>query len=264
MDSSILLGASALFAALYAMYSILRARRNNEPVGFLERLLAIIATAVLVLTLVFDNIVQAAIGRVELTVIGFVAVIAIIGWQTIRSARQQGQSSNQPRGALSLWISLLIIIAAIAIPLYAQSVPDVAAQQDVAIPTPINAESSFGESMVALEAMPTQTPVGLSNTIPTPEMPVVFFLTPTPTLENTTVCAGMITTNLNVRTYPAVAEGNVVTVFVEDSPVEIVGQNSEGTWLFVVSETDEGWVSADFVEAEEECGEIPLRQWRVQ
>lgn len=265
MDSSILLGASALFAVLFALYSVLRARRNNEPIGFLERVLAIIATTVLVLTLVFDNIVEAAFGRVELTVIGYVAVVAGLGWWiSRRSAAQQGQTPNQARGRLSFWVSLLVIIAAFAIPFYAQSVPDVSAQQQVAIPTPINAESPFADSIVALDVAPTQTPVELSNTIPTPEMPGVFFTTPTPMPENISVCEGTITTNLNVRSYPAVAQGNIVTVFAEDSPVAVVGRNSETNWLFVTGEGDEGWVSADFVETDEECGEIPLRQWRVQ
>lgn len=264
MDSSILLGASALFAFLFAMYSMLRARRDNAPIGFFEYVLAIIATLVLILTLVFDNLGQAELGRLEFTVVGYAVVIGILGWFIRRGERQSEPQPAQSRAVLSYWVTILVIIAAIAIPFYAQSVPEVAAQQQVAIPTPINAEPSLGDTSLALAIMPTQTPVELANTIPTPELPALYFSSPTPTPENLVVCDATVTTNLNVRSYPAVAQGNIITVFVGGSDVSVVGRNGETSWLYVVGEEHEGWVSADVVETEAECGEIPVRQWRTQ
>lgn len=266
MDISILLGASALFAALFALYSILRARRENEPIGLLEHLLAIIATIVLVVTLVFDSLQQAAVDNVEFTILGFGLLIGIIGLLILRNERRSETPPRQSRGWLGLGVSILVALAAIGIPFFAQNTPDVEAIE-VAIPTPINAESPFADTSVAFdEPMPTQTPVELLDVIPTPVMPRLYFLTPTPMPENVVFCEGEVTVNANVRSYPAVARGNIDTVAVEGQAVTISGRTAETDWWYLEGEEVTGWVSADLVEFDEECrdNDIPVRQWRVE
>ena len=179
-------------------------------------------------------------------------------------------SSDDARGWLAIGIGLIIIAVAFVIPQFNQVAPS-PTEVAFAAPTAINdvanapaSSNTLGDQRFVntrrMNPAPTQTPVELARTIPSPVPPDLYFFTPTPTPEGLS-CEGMIETNLNLRKYPTVAEGNIVGLAPEDKQVQVIGRTQATSWYYVTFDIYEGWVDADFVDVDEACETIPTRAW---
>jgi hypothetical protein len=262
----LLIGAALGF--LYVARTILSARSENRTPTLIDQLAVLGMVGVLALAVVTDNQVVNEQDTVELGVAALGLVFGIFSLMTLLLGRREGDS-NDARGWLGIGIGLIIISTAFAIPMLNQAVP---APTEVAfvLPTAINDgppvvgntlsnQRSINNSQ-RLQIAPTQTPLSLDTTIPSPEAPDIYFFTPTPTPEGL-ACEGVIEVDLNLRKYPSVAEGNIVGLAPQDEEVLITGRNEATSWYYITFDIYEGWVDADFVQAGDACDTIPPRAW---
>ena len=258
----------AFLGLVYVARTIRSARAEDRTPSLFDQLVVLAMVAVLTVAVVFDNQVVNQRDTVELVVATLGLVFALFSLITLVLGRRTG-NSDDARGFLGIGIGLIIVAMAFVIPMINNLTP---APTEVAfvLPTAINdvpSASSGGLSNQRLvsnrgrvEIAPTQTPISLNSTIPSPVPPDIYFFTPTPTPEGIS-CSAVITTDLNVRRYPSVASGNIVTVAPTDKEVLVLGRNEAVSWWYISFDIYEGWVDADFVEADESCDTIPIRAW---
>lgn len=258
----------AFLGFVYIARTILSARNDNRTPTGLDQVVVLAMVIVLTLAVIFDNQTVNQRDTVELAIAALGLVFALFSLMTLVLGRQS-ENSDDARGFLGIGIGLIIIAMAFAVPLLNDAAPS---PTDVAfvIPTAINdvaSSSSGGLSNQRLSSnrgrivvAPTQTPVSLNSTIPTPIPPDIYFFTPTPTPEGLS-CMGVIKIDLNVRQYPTVANNNIVTVAPTAKEVSITGRNEATSWWYISFDIYEGWVDADFVDADEICATIPTRPW---
>lgn len=262
----LLIGAALGF--LYVARTILSARSDNRTPTFIDQIAVLGMVGVLALAIVLDNQIVNEQDTVELGVITLGLVFAIFSLITLVLGRRDGDA-NDARGFLGIGIGLIIILLAFAVPMLNQAVPS-PTEVAFALPTAINdGPPSSGSNLGSqrsinnsqrLQVAPTQTPLSLDTTIPSPVPPDIYFFTPTPTPEGL-ACEGVIQVDLNLRKYPSVAEGNIVGLAPQDKDVLITGRNEATSWYYIEFDIYEGWVDADFVEANEACETIPPRPW---
>ncbi len=253
---------------LYAARTILSARSENRTPTFIDQLVVLAMVGVLAFAVVLDNQITNQLDTLEFGVAALGLVFALFGLMALLLGRRDG-NSDDARGWLSIGIGLIIVAVAFFVPQFNQVAPS---PDDVAfiVPTAVNDVASvpstngLGDqrfvSNRTMQLAPTQTPVELSQTIPSPEPPALIFFTPTPTPEGL-ACSGVIETNLNLRKYPSVAEGNIVGLAPVDKTVSIIGRNQATSWYYITFDIYEGWVDANFVDADEACETIPTRAW---
>lgn len=258
----------AFLGFVYIARTILSARNEDRSPTGIDQLVVLAMVVVLTLAVVFDNQVVNQQDTVELAVAALGLVFALFSLITLVLGRQE-ENSDDARGFLGIGIGLIIIAIAFGVPLLNDAAPS-PTEVAFVLPTAINdvpSSSSGGLSNQRLvssggrfNVAPTQTPLSLNSTIPSPAPPDIYFFTPTPTPEGLS-CAGVITIDLNVRRYPTVANNNIVTVAPTAKEVLIIGRNEAISWWYISFDIYEGWVDADFVDAEESCNTIPARPW---
>jgi hypothetical protein len=259
----------AFLGFIYIARTILSARSENRSPSSIDSLIVLAMVGVLAAAVVFDNQMVNERDTVELAIAALGLVFGLFSLMTLVLGRQS-ENSDDARGFLGIGIGLIIMGVAFGVPLlnsFAPSPTEVA----FVLPTAINdaPSSSAGglsnQRLVSsgggsIDVAPTQTPVSLNSTIPQPVAPDIYFFTPTPTPQGLS-CNGMVTIDLNVRTYPSVANNNIVTVAPTNKAVMITGRNEAASWWYISFDIYEGWVDADFVDAEESCNTIPPRSW---
>jgi len=279
----VLLFIGVALGLLYVARTILSARSADRTPTFIDQVAVLGMVIVLALALAIDNQVVNEQGTIELAVAALGLVFALFGLMAVILGRNNNNNNNNPnnnnnggssddaRGYLAIGIGLIIVALAFALPLLNQVAPS-PTEVAFAAPTAINDVSNAGNSNGSLSNQrlvsnnaninpaPTQTPVDLAQTIPSPEPPDLYFFTPTPTPEGLS-CNGVVEVDLNVRKYPSIAEGNIVAVAPEDEEVMIIGRNQATSWWYISFDIYEGWVDADFVDAEDTCDTIPTRAW---
>lgn len=262
--------AGAFLGLIYVARTILSARSENRHPSGLDQLIVLAMTGVLTVAVVTDNQQVSQTDMVELAVAALGLVFALFSLMTLVLGRREN-SSDDARGFLGIGIGLIILAMAFGVPLLNRVAP---APDEVAfvVPTAINdvAGNSSGNvnnrrvtnTSNRVSVAPTQTPLALDSNIPTPPPPDIYFFTPTPTPQGL-ACTGVVTTDLNVRRYPTVAEGNVVAVAAEDEEVLILGRTEVNSWWFISFDIYEGWVDAGFVDLNDDCEDvtIPARPW---
>lgn len=258
----VLIGAA--LGLLYVARTILAARSENRSPGFLDQVL--IWAMVGVLTV---GVTQAASQQdtIVLVVAALGLVFALFSLMTVILGRRE-ENSDDSRGYLGIGTGIIIVGVALGVPLMMSVAPS-PTEVAFVLPTAINdvpsAAGGLGNQRLTsnrgrVDLAPTQTPVELSSVIPSPPPSDIYFFTPTPTPEGM-ACEAVVTTDLNVRRYPSVANNNVVAVAPENKEVMILGRTEETSWWYVRFDIYEGWVDADFVEADEACETIPTRSW---
>lgn len=263
----VLVGAGLGF--LYVARTILSARSEDRTPSLIDQLIILGMVGILTAGVVLDNQVTNQRDTVELAVAALGLVFALFSLMTLVLGRRTEESSDDARGFLGIGTGLIIIAMAFGVPLINTVAPS-PTEVAFVVPTAINdvpgsSTSGLGNQRLVnnnrnFDVAPTQTPLALNSTIPSPVPPDIYFFTPTPTPEGIS-CEGVIETDLNVRQYPSVANGNIVTVAPENEEVLIIGRNEATSWWYVSFDIYEGWVDADFVEAEDACETIPTRAW---
>ena len=258
----------ALLGFVYIARTILSARRDSRSPSGLDQFVVLAMVLVLTLAVVFDNQTVNLRDAVELAVAALGLVFGLFSLMTLVLGRQS-ENSDDARGFLGIGIGLIIIAIAFGVPLLNDAAPS-PTEVAFVLPTAINdvpSSSTGGLSNQRLVSnsgrvvvAPTQTPVSLNSTIPSPVPPDIYFFTPTPTPQGLS-CEGKVTIDLNVRKYPSVANNNIVTVAPTNKDVLIIGRNEATSWWYISFDIYEGWVDADFVDAEEACNTIPPRAW---
>jgi len=265
----VLLIIGAILGLFYVARTIGTARSENRQATFLDQLVVWAMVVVLALAVVSDNQVVNERDTVELAVAALGLVFGLFGLMALLLGRRDGEADDA-RGWVAIGIGLIIVAIAFAIPLLNQVAPE-PSEVAVAIPTAINdgagnvstgglGDQRLVSNRTSMEPAPTQTPISLPQSIPSPVAPQLYFFTPTPTPEGLS-CEGVIEVDLNVRKYPSVAEGNIVAVAPEDEQVMIIGRNQATSWYYISFDIYEGWVDADFVDADDACETIPTRAW---
>lgn len=256
----------AFLGFVYVARTILSARSENRTPTLLDTIVVLAMVGVLSAAVALDNQVVSQQDTVELVVAALGLVFALFSLMTVVLGRRE-ENSDDSRGYLGIGIGIIIVGIAFLIPLMNQVAPS-PTEVAFVVPTAINDVPSTGglgsqrlvSSRSRIDVAPTQTPVELDTTIPSPVPPDIYFFTPTPTPEGVS-CEAVITTDLNVRTYPSVANNNIVTVVPEDKEVLILGRTESTSWWYISFDIYEGWVDADFVDADEACDMIPTRAW---
>jgi len=258
----------AFLGFVYIARTIRSARTEDRSPTGLDQIMVLGMVLVLTVAVVLDNQTVNQRDTVELAIAALGLVFGLFSLITLVLGRQS-EGSDDSRGFLGIGIGLIIIAMAFVVPLINDAAP---APTEVAfvLPTAINdvPSSSTGglsnQRQVSnngrVSVAPTQTPVSLSSTIPSPVPPDIYFFTPTPTPQGIS-CSGVVTIDLNVRRYPTVANNNIVTVAPTNKEVLIIGRNEATSWWYISFDIYEGWVDADFVDADESCNTIPPRPW---
>jgi hypothetical protein len=78
--------------------------------------------------------------------------------------------------------------------------------------------------------------------------------TPVP-IEGT--CAASSPSNVNIRT-GAGTDNSVVALLPAEQPIQVIGQNEDGTWYAVQNESLQGWVAASVVFITGPCDDLPV------
>lgn len=258
----------AVLGFVYVARTILSARSEDRSPTFIDSIVVLAMVVVLTLAVVTDNQTVNQQDTLELAVAALGLVFALFSLMTLVLGRRE-EGSDDARGFLGIGIGIIIIGVAFAVPLINNVAPS-PTEVAFVVPTAVNdvpsgSTGSLGSQRLVsnrgrVEAPPTQTPITLDTIIPSPPPPDIYFFTPTPTPEGVS-CQGVIETDLNVRTYPSVANNNIVSVAPENEEVLILGRNESTSWWYISFDIYEGWVDADFVDAEEACETIPTRAW---
>jgi uncharacterized protein YraI len=87
-------------------------------------------------------------------------------------------------------------------------------------------------------------------------------VTPAPTVQFTPVtiegaCAASSPGNVNIRSGPG-TDFSVVALLPASQPIEVIGQNEDGSWFAVQSEFVQGWVAAFVVVVTGPCDDLPV------
>ena len=256
----------AVLGFVYVAKTILSARSENRSPTLVDTIIVLAMVGVLSAAVALDNQAVSQQDTVELVVAALGLVFALFSLMTVVLGRRE-ESPDDARGFLGIGIGIIIIGVAFAVPLINQVAPS-PTEVAFVMPTAINDVPSSGglssQRLVSnrsrVQVAPTQTPVALDTTIPSPVPPDIYFFTPTPTPEGLS-CNGVIKTDLNVRKYPSVAENNIVALAPENKEVLILGRTESTSWWYISFDIYEGWVDADFVDADEACETIPTRAW---
>jgi|GEM_PF-1246842 len=270
-----------VFAALlFAIYGLIMVRRRDDPnekVKFSQIILIIIGTVLLILALTINAFAHSGFGQFEILVLALSIVLGLVGfWRMF--------ASNKPfssHGFLGLGTGIVVIIAAFAIPIYSQNLPESASSLPIALPgnstspdSPVdlsqlsnllsNSSSSDSDVNYPVQAnmmLTVPTPVATAQSIPTLEPPALFFSSPTPLPEITVSCTAVVSTNLNLRDLPSTSAGAVIGVMTENTIVDLIGVETDGEWYYMQSDDVAGWLFADLLVLDETCDRLPTRSW---
>jgi hypothetical protein len=260
----------AALGLLFVARTILSARSANRTPTFIDQVIVLAVVVVVAMAVVQDNQTVNALDIVEFGFIALGLTFALFGLIAIILGRHSGSSSKDARGFLAIGIGLVVIAIAFFIPQLNNNMPS-PTEVAFVMPTAINdvADASASSNTLSnqrftnsrsVNPAPTQTPVNLVQVIPSPVPPDLYFFTPTPTPVGL-ACNGVIEANLNLRKYPTVAEGNIVGLAPINKAVLITGRTEATSWYYVEFDIYEGWVDANYVDAEDACATIPTRAW---
>lgn len=250
----------------YIINMILKARSSNLKPSLFDQLMVLFMLALFSVAVVSNEQAENPNQFITLLIATLGLVFSIISLMTVLLSRGSTGNNGDSRGYLGIGIGLIVLAMAFAVPMLMPIQQASTAPEVLALPTAINdAVRNYSNQRITVStdrviAAPTQTPITLNREIPTLQAPIVFFSTPTPTLESMS-CEGTITTFANVRSYPTVASGNVLTVAPKDEEVTVLGQTESGKWWFITFGIFEGWVDGELLERTDDCSSLPVRPW---
>jgi hypothetical protein len=263
-----------IFALLLILQSLSRALRGRPGVTFLSFLLALFTVVPLSLFVIRSNQAEGLPVRV-LLVAGMLLIAGIV--IAIIERRRSKPSGNQSAGILAVGVSILLLASVFINPMIVDALAKSASASSGAAETTEVASAASVTPTEELETPETQTrqtaTVFMTNTplptitpVPTADLPDVLptrfiytTLVPTVTVEVVAVCEGINGNNLNLRAEPS-ADGELLTTIPFSSTIVIYGRNADSTWLLTKFKNQDGWVKAEFVDLNSDCGDIPVQE----
>lgn len=252
--------ASAVFALLFILYTAYRVFSNRTGATLIHVLLALATIGALTFT--------AADADLNLLVSVGVMLGGVLLF--VVESRRANPDLNHSQGILVIGFSVLLLVSVLLGPAIEGAVSQftldgVATAQDTsgdnlpvpaatAIPSVQNADETTSESLVLATNTPAAVRVTVENPLPTRYV----FSTPVPTatVENVVVCQGVVQNNLNLRANPS-ADAELLLTIPAGTSLPLYAQNADASWLYVGYDGLNGWVSADYIIRNADCGNLP-------
>jgi hypothetical protein len=276
----LLVGAGALFAALFALNNLLKLLFRRGRIGFVDILLAFLATLVPLAALVLTQTTDAPDELITRAVILLGAVLAAYSLLIVLLELFRAQRLKGSRGILGMISGLLLMIASISVPFSASYITQQAAAPtslvDTAAPstniaqaeTPTAARRTTSPSSTP---SPTETPAPTETTTPRPtRTPLATRFqystrTPTPTATNVTPCVASVEYNLRLRAAPnadsetllVIPFGTTVELYGRGIPSANVAGDAEALWWYSTYEGQSGWLDGQFMLVSSACDSLP-------
>jgi hypothetical protein len=256
-------GLFALFFILYTAYRVLRRRTGAT---WLHMLLAFGAIASF----------GASSGdrMTVMLIVGGAAALAGIILMVIEQ-RLTKPGFNQSQGLLTIGVSILLLVSALAGPTIASTLTRIT-QEAVATAQEPTSEASVDETAPTQTPIPAQNAADFATNTPVPTqtfaaaevtlqnpLPTRYIYTtpvPTETVVNVvSLCQGVTENNLNLRSEPS-AESELLLTIPHSTYLPVYGRNADATWLYVSYNDQSGWVSADYMTLNTDCGDLAVQE----
>lgn len=278
LQSLLLLAFAVLFGVVFLLIVVAKALARRERGAFLDLLLLFLTTLLTVLALALNALdpqpgpwpplVALAAGGVLV-----VAGILVLPLELRRPARWRGA-----RGIVSLWAGVLVLLSTALVPRLAGQM--LAPEPDTAIGVPpgeVTPEPGTPEATATVTAspFPTNTPLPTATLTPFPSR--TRRPTSTPTITRTPFryqtrtpvpsptfgasCPASSGVNLRLRAAPG-TDAETLAVIPFGTSILAIGRNADSSWWYVLVEGQTGWVSADFLDLDAGCDELPVQPAR--
>jgi NADH:ubiquinone oxidoreductase subunit 6 (subunit J) len=279
----LLLGAGALFAALFALNNLLKLLLRRGRVGFIDLLLVFLTTLVPLAALVVAQTTDAPDGNIARLVILLGAALAVFSLVLMLLELFRAQRWKGSRGILGLVSGLLLMISSVSVPMSAAYITQQAAAPtslvDTAAPAASGTSVAQGGTPTARLTstqeptnLPTNTPMPTETPTPratlTPSATRFQYSTRTPTALPTDVapCIASVEFNLRLRSAPN-ADSETLMVIPFGTTIELYGRGEPSVsdtgeaffWWYTRYEGQEGWVDGQYLLLGSTCDNLPLR-----
>jgi hypothetical protein len=256
-----LIAIGAITALGFAALAFNRIRQGKDGLPGLGGILLLVTAGVLVAARALD---AAALVPVMIVV----AVLLILGIGLLVYERRQVNVTGMANGIASTVTAVLILAAALAMPLIEQGAGAFVGTVEEARGAELLTDVAQARTEVALRSAVPMADASVANfdpdniqqAEPSPtRAPLEPTVTPTPfTFELPTpvpaVCNGMVMANLNFRVDPTLG-ADLITVIPAETIINIFDADDSGEWLQTDYQQRRGWVSASVVDLDPECPE---------
>lgn len=273
----LLLGAGALFAALFALNNLLKLLFRRGKIGFVDLLLTFLTTLVPLAALVIAQTTDEPDANLPRAVILLGAALAAFSLILMLLELFRAQRLKGSRGILGLVSGLLLMVASVSVPFSASTINQQAAAPtslvNTAAPTLGTVIAGAGTPTASrraasptASATPTLAPTETSTPRATPTSSATRFQfstrTPTPTPTDVTPCVASVEYNLRLRAAPN-AESETLLVIPFGTTVELYGRGTPSEnnafWWYTVYEGQSGWLDGQYMLVGSACDNLPLR-----
>lgn len=263
----ILIGVAA--AVLFILNVVIKALLRRERVGFVDWTLAILATALMVAAITFNQLQPEVDPAWSQVVLVTGAAVAIVGFVSLVLEAIRKQRILASRGLLALGVGVLMALSTFSVPATAQQlafptltpiqVAQVAASTIAAPSATRNAPTVSVPTATATSQPPTPTSLPSATRMPTATPWTFVTRTPLPTATNVTPCLATTDFNLRLRTAPD-RESETLVVIPFGTVVEVYGRTEESTWWYARYEAQSGWLDGEFLTRSANCDTLPVRE----
>lgn len=261
----ILIGVSA--AVLFLLDVLIKTLLRRERVGFLDWTLAILATALMVAAMTFNQLQTEADQSWTQIVLVTGAGVAAVGLATLILEVVRKQRVLASRGLLTLGVGGLMALSTFSVPATAETLafptltPIQIAQLGVSTAgapsaTPIAPTRALPS---ATPSRPTQTPLPSATFMPTATPWTFATRTPLPTPTEVTPCLATTDFNLRLRAAPD-RESETLLVIPFGTVIEVYGRNEGASWWYADYEDQSGWLDGEFLTRSANCDTLPVRE----
>lgn len=259
--------ASIVLLLFGLLYSTVRVARRRARAGIFVVIIALLTSGLFCLSTSAAALMMWHDVRLTLAVLAAGAgslVIGIVMW--LKERRADEFHADRSFGLLYAGIGVFVVISTLILPtLPAQLNPPPPTRFVIASPTITRTLAASQTPLVTATrtALPTltftSTPLPSLTHTPTP---VPLIVSPTrgiPTITFTPTmspCTATVRQNVNLREAPALTATRLTTI-----PFNVVlpvsARSADGDWWRVTYEGQTGWVSAEFVNADSRCAQVP-------
>lgn len=274
MGVDLLIAAGMGFAALFALNNLLKTIFRRANVGFVDTLLAFLATLLPLVGLILGAS-ENDDARLALGVLATGGALAAFSLIVLLLELFRPQRLKGSRGVMGVYSGLLIALGAFVVPishdLLTPAVPTaiveaVSAQGTEAVTAaPTHRASLVPSATDTATPKPTATPRPTNAASATPSRTAFRFSTRTPTPTPTLVapCVASVQYNLRLRAAPDTDAETLLTIPYGTS-IDVFGKGAPSgdqgaRWWYTVYQDTEGWVDGQYMLVSTACDHLPLR-----
>lgn len=271
MDSGMvgpgLLAVGLVVLAVLIISTLVRAAlKQHTPAGILSGILALVAiTAIAAAVLIHALVLPITPNPLAPAFVAGLLAISMGMAAFLLERRRQLFRADESSGLLVIAAGVFLVIVALFVPALPSQVwpasPPVTVTVSVRLPSPTVLPSTTTAPTHTASPSPTQTltpsPTPQPTVTPTRERYATRTSTPTAVVE--AVCNGVVNFNLNLRATPDL-DSQVLVVIPHATILAIGGRSQDAAWWFVEYNDQWGWVSAEYVSAEQRCSAVPVRE----